>query len=65
MSLQESIERLRALDDQHPDWGNTLDDCDPQMIADIVAVVRDRIRQHDNEESWDDYYKRLRDSKQS
>jgi len=43
MSLVESIERLRELDEQHTDWGSLLlsdDDIDPQMVADIVAVVR-------------------------
>lgn len=45
MSLNQSIARLKALDSHHPDWGNLLlsDDVDPQMVADIVAVVRDAI----------------------
>ena len=49
MSLNQSIARLKFLDSQHPDWGNLLlsDDVDPQMVADIVAVVRDAIAVHD------------------
>ena len=44
--LQSSITRLRAADDQHPDFWNTLQDrdADPQMIRDVVAVAMAYVR---------------------
>lgn len=44
--LQIAITRLRAADEQHPDFWNTLRDrdADPQMIMDVVAVARAYVR---------------------
>ena len=44
--IQSSINRLRAADEQHPDfWGTIRDrDADPQMVMDVVAVARAYVR---------------------
>ncbi len=44
--IQQAIARLRAADDQHPDFWNTLQDrdADPQMVMDVVAVARACVR---------------------
>lgn len=44
--LQQAITRLRAADEQHPDfWGTLQDrDADPQMLRDVVAVARAYVR---------------------
>ena len=44
--FQSAIARLRAADDQHPAFWNTLQDrdADPQMLMDVVAVARAYVR---------------------
>ena len=44
--IQSAITRLRAADEQHPDfWGTIRDrDSDPQMLRDVVAVARAYVR---------------------
>jgi hypothetical protein len=49
-ALSESVGRLRVVDSYGMEWGNLLRDADtdPQMLRDVVAVVRDRIRIDDS-----------------
>lgn len=44
--IQSAITRLRAADEQHPDFWQTLQDrdADPQMGLDVVAVARAYVR---------------------
>lgn len=44
--IQSAITRLRAADEQHPDFWSTLHDhdADPQMVRDVVAVARAYVR---------------------
>lgn len=47
--LAEAVRRLRVVDSYAMEWGNLLRDADtdPQMLRDVVTVVRDRIRLDD------------------
>ena len=44
--IQQAIARLRAADDQHPDFWVTIRDrdSDPQMLRDVVALARAYVR---------------------
>lgn len=44
--IHSAMTRLRAADEQHPDFWQTLQDrdADPQMLRDVVAVARAYVR---------------------